>query len=106
ELSVLQMARLAAAAASLVGGGNNSLIDGFRQATGLDELDVITDSSGNAALRAGRYIRDNIYLGVEAGAGGQSRATINIDITEDLKAKGSAGTDGDSSIGVFYEKDY
>ncbi len=106
ELSVLQMARLAAAAASLVGGGNSSLMDGFRQATGLDELDVITDSSGNPALRAGRYIRDNIYLGVEAGAGGETRATVNIDLTGDLKAKGSTGTDGDSSLGIFFEKDY
>lgn len=106
ELSPLQIAQLAAAAAELAGGGNSSLLGSLRQATGLDDLDVVTDSEGNAAVRAGRYIRDNVYLGVEAGAGGTTRGTINLDITDELKAKGAVGSDGDSSVGIFYEKDY
>lgn len=107
ELSALQVAKLASSAAQLAGGGgNSSLLDSFRQSTGLDELDVVTDSGGNAAVRAGRYIQDNIYLGVEAGASGSTRGTINIDITDNLKATGSTGSDGDSSVGVFFEKDY
>jgi len=106
ELSAFQIAQLAAAAAELAGGSDNSLLGNLRGATGLDDLDVITDSKGNAAVRAGRYIRDNIYLGVEAGAQGSTRGTVNLDITKDLKAKGAVGSDGDSSLGVFYEKDY
>ena len=106
ELSALQLAKLASSAAQLAGGGNSSLLDSFRQSTGLDELDVVTDSGGNAAVRAGRYINDNIYLGVEAGASGSTRGTINIDITDSLKATGSTGSDGNSSVGVFFEKDY
>jgi translocation and assembly module TamB len=43
---------------------------------------------------------------VQAGAGGDSRVTINLDVTEDLKITGAAGSDGDSSLGVFYERDY
>ncbi|KFB09755.1 translocation/assembly module TamB domain-containing protein [Nitratireductor basaltis] len=106
ELSPLQLAQLAAAAAELAGGGNSSLLGSLRNATGLDDLDVVTDSEGNAAVRAGRYVQENIYLGVEAGAGGSTRGTINLDITEDLKARGSVGSDGDSSVGIFFEKDY
>lgn len=106
ELSPLQIAQLAAAAAELAGGGNSSLLGNLRDATGLDDLDVVTDSEGNAAVRAGRYIQENIYLGVEAGSGGTARGTVNLDITEEFKAKGSVGSDGDSSVGVFYEKDY
>jgi len=106
ELSPLQIAQLAAAAAELAGGSNTSLLGSLRQATGLDDLDVVTDSQGNAAVRAGRYIQENIYLGVEAGAGGTAKGTINLDISENLKAKGSVGSDGDSSVGVFFEKDY
>src|SRR5690606_12117122 len=98
-------AQLAAAAAELAGGGNNSLLGSLRAGTGLDDLDVVTDSEGNAAVRAGRYINENIYLGVEAGAGGNTRATINLDITENLKVKGGAGTT-DPTVGVFYERDY
>ncbi|MFC5585701.1 translocation/assembly module TamB domain-containing protein [Nitratireductor kimnyeongensis] len=106
ELSAVQIAQLAAAAAELAGGSNSSLLGSLRSATGLDDLDVVTDSEGNAAVRAGRYIQDNIYLGVEAGAKGTTRGTINLDITEDLKARGAVGSDGDSSLGIFFEKDY
>jgi len=106
ELSAFQIAQLAAAAAELAGGGNNSLLQNLRQATGLDELDVVTDSEGNAAVQAGRYIEDNIYLGVQAGAEGTTKGTVNLDITPDLTARGAVGSDGDSSIGLFFERDY
>jgi translocation and assembly module TamB len=105
ELSAFQIAQLAAAAAELAGGKNTSLLGNLRRSTGLDDLDIVTDAKGNAGVRAGRYIRDNVYLGVEAGAEGGTKGTINLDITKDLKAKGALGTE-DSSIGLFYEKDY
>ncbi|WP_186444887.1 translocation/assembly module TamB domain-containing protein, partial [Mesorhizobium sp. J18] len=69
-------------------------------------LDIVSDEEGNTAVRAGRYIQDNIYLGVEAGSQGTTRGTINLDITESLKARGAVGSDGDSSLGIFYERDY
>jgi translocation and assembly module TamB len=107
ELSPLQLAKLAAAAAELVGGGSNpSLLDSLRGAAGLDDLDVVTDAKGNVAVQAGTYIQDNVYLGVQAGANGQSKVTINLDVTNDLKVQGAAGQDGNSSLGVFYESDY
>jgi translocation and assembly module TamB len=106
ELSAFQIAQLAAAVAELSGGQNTSLLGQLRQSTGLDDLDVVTDEEGNAAVRAGRYIRDNVYLGVQAGSGGSSEITIDLDITENLKARGAAGADGDTSLGLFYERDY
>ncbi|RDE09430.1 translocation/assembly module TamB domain-containing protein [Pelagibacterium lacus] len=108
ELSPLQLAQLAAAAAELAGGGSGggSLLGSLREAAGLDDLDIITDEAGNAAVRAGTYLDDNIYLGVEAGAGGDSRVTIDLDITDQLRARGQTGTDGNSSVGLFYEDDY
>ncbi len=105
DLSPLQIAQLAAAVAELAGGSNTSLLGNLRKATGLDDLDVVTDSKGQTAVRAGRYIQDNIYLGVEAGAQGDAKGTVNLDITKHLKAKGGLGT-VDSSLGLFYEKDY
>ena len=106
DLSGFQIAQLAAAVAELSGGQNTSLLGSLRKATGLDDLDVTTDTNGNASVRAGRYIRDNVYLGVEAGAKGNEKVDINLGITRNLKAKASAGTDGDSSVGLYYEKDY
>lgn len=106
ELSAFQIAQLAAAAAELAGGKNANLLGALRQGVGLDDLDVVTDSKGNAAVRAGSYIRDNIYLGVEASGVDGTKGTINLDITRNLKAKGSVSSDGDSGMGIFYEKDY
>lgn len=106
QLSPLQIARLAAAAAELAGGGNSSLLNSLRSATGLDDLDIVTDSEGNTGVRAGRYIQENIYLGVEADSRGQTRGTINLDITDEITARGAVGSDGASSIGVFFERDY
>ncbi|MBB4052020.1 translocation and assembly module TamB [Devosia subaequoris] len=107
ELSPIQLAQLAAAAAELVGGGGGGgLVDSLRGAAGLADLDVVTDDEGNVGVRAGTYIQDNVYLGATVGANGQSKVTINLDVTEDLTIQGSAGQDGNSSVGVFFEKDY
>jgi translocation and assembly module TamB len=106
ELTPLQLAQLAGAAAELVGGGGGGLVDGLRGAAGLADLDVVTDAQGNVGVQAGTYLQDNVYLGVTAGANGQSKVTINLDVTDDLVVRGSAGQDGNSSIGVFYEQDY
>jgi translocation and assembly module TamB len=88
------------------GGSNGSLMDSLRNAAGLADLDLVTDDQGNAAVQAGTYLQDNVYLGVTAGANGQNKVTINLDVTNDLKVTGAAGQDGNSSVGVFYERDY
>ncbi len=106
DLSPLQLARLAAAAAELAGGSNNSLVDDLRQAAGLADLDIVTDSQGNAAVKAGSYIQDNVYLSVQAGANGRSKVSIDLDVTKDVKLRGSTANDGESSVGVYYEKDF
>ncbi|AQS42297.1 MAG: Hypothetical protein BHV28_16190 [Candidatus Tokpelaia hoelldobleri] len=107
ELSPFQIAQLGLAAAQLAGvGGNTSLLGNLRGATGLDDLDVTNDGMGNTSVKAGRYIRDNIYLGVEAGSDGTTGGTLNLDINKNLKAKGAVGSDAKSGVGVFYEKDY
>ena len=106
ELTPLQLARLAGAAAELAGGSNSSLVDSLRGQAGLADLDVVTGEDGNLAVQAGTYLQDNIYLGVQAGTDGNSRVTINLDLGNDIKAKAATGTDGNSSIGIFYETDY
>ena len=106
ELTPLQLAKLAGAAAELAGGSNTSLVDSLRSKAGLADLDVVTGEDGNLAVQAGTYIQDNVYLGVQAGADGNSRVTVNLDLGNDIKAKAATGTDGDTSIGVFYETDY
>lgn len=104
ELSPIQIARLANAATELTGGRNTSLTGALREGAGLDDLDIVSDDDGNTALRVGKYISDNIYFGVQAGT--TSEATVNLDVTDDLTVRGSVDTEGDSSLGLFFEKDY
>jgi len=106
ELTPIQVAQLVDATAELTGVTQHSVLSGLRTATGLDQLDVITDSAGNAGVSAGRYIMNNLYLGVETTTAGASKGTVNLDITPRLKAKGSVGTGNDSNVGIFYERDY
>ncbi|NNU79072.1 translocation/assembly module TamB [Halovulum dunhuangense] len=108
ELSPLQIAQLAAAAASLagVGGGGEGALGGLRSAIGLANLDVTSGDDGEVGVRAGTYVTENIYLDLEADSGGETKATINLDITDSVRARTSVDSRGESTIGIFFERDY
>jgi translocation and assembly module TamB len=104
DLSPLQIARLANVATELTGGSSPSLIDDLRKSTALDDIDLVEDKNGNAAIKAGKYINENVYLGVQASQ--ETEATINLDITDSLTARGSVNSNNESTLGIFFEKDY
>ncbi|MBF9059181.1 hypothetical protein HKCCSP123_08295 [Rhodobacterales bacterium HKCCSP123] len=107
SLSPVQLLQMADAAASLAGGGSEGgLFANLRENLGLDDLDIQTDAEGNAALRAGRYLSDNIYTDVTVGGDGNADISLNIDLTPNITARGSFSSDGSSSLGVFFERDY
>ena len=106
ELSPLQIARLASAIADLSGRSGLSFFDQVRRATGLDDLDFQTSEEGLTTLRVGKYIRDNVYSSIEADDRGSSKVSINLDINSRLKAKGTVDNEGNTSLGVFFERDY
>jgi|GEM_PF-236186 len=106
ELSPLQMAQLVDAAAELTGASQGSVFGKLRAGTGLDQLDITADAAGNAGLAAGRYFLEKLYMGIETSSSGASKGTVNLDILKGLKARGAMGSDSNSSIGVFYERDY
>ena len=105
-LSPIQAARLALAVRTLAGQGGEGVVGNIRNSTGLADLDVTTDEEGNAAVRAGAYLGENIYTDVEVGSGGNTSVNLNLDVSPSVTVKGSASTDGDTSIGVFFERDY
>ena len=106
EISAFQALQLASAVATLAGRGGNGIIGNLRDGFGLDDLDVTTTDSGATALRLGKYISDNIYTDVTAASDGTADVSLNIDITDSLKARGTLTSEGNTSIGIFFEKDY
>jgi hypothetical protein len=67
-----------------------------------------TQSAAVASLEKERRLRAEGELeeGLEDTFPASDPVSINLDITEELRARGSVGTDGDTSIGVFFERDY
>lgn len=106
NLSALQAAQLASAVATLAGKGGEGIVSRLRQGFGLDDLDVGTDANGNATVRAGKYLSENLYSDVAVDSAGKAEINLNLDISSHLTARGSVGSTGESSLGLFFEKDY
>ncbi len=105
-ISPLQAAQLASAVATLAGRGGKGIVERLRQTTGFDDLDLASDGEGGSSVSVGKYINKNIYTNVEVDSDGQSRINLNLDLTRTTKLRGKTGTDGNSGIGLFFERDY
>ncbi|MFP7672126.1 translocation/assembly module TamB domain-containing protein [Marivita sp. S0852] len=106
DLSPLQALELANALATLAGGGSGGLLSNLRDGFGLDDLDLARTEDGGTAVRAGKYIAENVYSDVVVESGGRTELSINLDITNSFTARGSVDNEGNSSLGVFFERDY
>lgn len=104
SLSPVQALQLVDAVSGAAGG--QGVVGDLRDSFGLADLDITTSASGEAELRFGRYLSENIYTDIQIGSGGSTEASVNIDLTPDITARGSVATDGESSIGLFFERDY
>ncbi len=114
ELGPFQLAEIAAAVADLtgVGGGLGNPLERVRRGLGLDRLSVGggsgTGAGSGPSLEAGRYVGNGVYVGAKQGTtGGQTQATVQIDITKGLKAETDVGTgQGGNQVGLTYQFEY
>ncbi len=106
DISPLQAAQLASAVATLSGGGGPGIADRIRQNFGLDDLDLTTSDGGGTAVRAGKYLTENIYTDITVDSEGETELNLNFDVTDSFTVKGGVTNDGGSSLGVFFERDY
>ena len=103
DLSPLQIAQLASAAASLAGvGGSTGLLDNLRSQLGVDDIDIRTTADGQAAVGVGQYLNENTYIGVDT----TGRVSIDLELGRDIKARAAVTAGGGGEVGVFYEKEY
>ncbi|SMR71736.1 autotransporter secretion inner membrane protein TamB [Aliiroseovarius halocynthiae] len=106
QISAIQALRLAAAVRTLAGKGGEGVLGRLRGEFALDDLDVTTDETGAASVRAGKYISENIYTDVTVGAEGKAEVNLNLTLTPSLTARGTLGSDGNTGVGVYFERDY
>ena len=105
SISPFQAVQLAAAISTLAGRGGGAL-ERLREGVGLDDFDVTTDEEGNAAVRAGKYLSENVYTDVTVTSQGDTEINLNLDLTDEIVAKGSVNQDGETGVGLFFERDY
>ncbi|MFK7870781.1 MAG: translocation/assembly module TamB domain-containing protein [Roseobacter sp.] len=106
ELTAFQALQLANAVAVLAGRSGIGVIGSLREGLGLDDFDVTTTDTGETALRAGKYLTEDIYTDFTAAANGESELSINYEFTDSLKARATVEEDGNSGVGFFFERDY
>ena len=121
QLTAVQLAEMAQAAAALggFGSGVNPLAT-VRRTLGLERLSVATTGPDNqTAVEAGKYVSRNVYVGAKQGLSNQTQAEVQVDITKNLKLKGTATTgtsatvtqgtqqtDLGNSVGLSYQFEY
>ncbi|GLQ05101.1 translocation/assembly module TamB domain-containing protein [Sneathiella chinensis] len=110
KLSAVEALQLANAVATVSGttGAGGGLMGFARDALGVDVLTAGTDEeTGKAEVSVGKYINDNIYVGVDQGTeAGSTRARVEIELTPNITVESETSQSSDSSVGVFWKWDY
>jgi translocation and assembly module TamB len=111
-LSPFEAVQLAQAMAQLtgVGGGGPGVLDKIRKGLGLDRLDIEAgEGSATSApsLSAGRYVTRGVFVGAKQGATpGSSAATVEIEVTPNVKVETDVGADSSGKAGINLEWNY
>lgn len=106
EISPLQALRLANALRTLSGRGGAGITGRLRESLALDDLDVSTDADGTVQARAGKYLSENIYSDVVVNGVGDTEINLNLEVSPSVTVRGRLRSDGDTGVGVYYERDY
>lgn len=110
KISPFQAVQLAQTIQRFSGKGGGASFDPLgmiRSATGLDDISVETDESGEANVEAGKYLTDNVYLELSKGkAENSGAATIQIEVTPSVNIESEIGQDAQGGGGVFWKHDY
>jgi translocation and assembly module TamB len=108
-LSPFELLQLAQATADLAGVNSGpGVLDKIRQNTGLDRLSLEqSEGAAGPSLSAGRYVAKGVYVGVSQGAkSSTSAATVEIEVTPNVKVESEMGANADGKAGINLEWDY
>lgn len=113
RLSATEALQLGQAVATMTGATDGGgIMDFGRKMLRLDVLelkgaeDAPDGTSGQAGVEAGKYVTDDVYIGIESGAAGETGATVEIEVTPRLKIEGDVGQKEKEKIGIKWKRDY
>ncbi len=112
QLSTAEAVQLAAAIAELSAenGGSAGVLDFARGVLGVDVLRVETIGTGDArqpALSAGKYVTDEVFVGVKQGVEAESGSVgVEIEVTPNISIESDVGQTGESNVGIKFKWDY
>ncbi len=110
HISPVEALQLAEAADALSGDlGIFRTTDRVRRILRVDELDVTQESGDmkDTAVSAGKYIGNNVYVGVEQGLNtDKSKVRAEVEITPHLSVESTTSRDAKTGIGLKWKKDY
>ena len=105
RLSPLQGVQLAGAIASLAGRGNGTLARA-RKLLKLDDLDIQTTTSGETALKMGKYASEKVYTEFSLESAGKQGLDFTYTLNEKIKLRAGAETTGNTSLGIEFETNF
>ncbi|MDP3550687.1 MAG: translocation/assembly module TamB domain-containing protein [Novosphingobium sp.] len=109
QISAPEAVQLAAALASLRGGGGLDPINKLRAAIGLDRLRIVgadpTVGSGTS-IAVGKYIGRRVFVELITDGAGYNATSVEFRITRWLALLGTVSTIGDAGLNLRVSKDY
>ncbi len=109
QISPFQAVQLAQTLRRFSGGGSSGFdaLGQLRSVTGLDDISVDRDESGETNVGVGKYLTDKVYLEVERGKAEDSgKANIQIELTPSINIQSEVGQDASAGGGIFWKRDY
>ncbi len=97
--------QLALGLATLLNGGGGTL-DQVRAGLGLDTLGIGQDTNG-ATLEVGKQVTEDVWVGTRQSLeGGGTSVAVEVDVFKNVDAYGQVSTEGNTSVGVKWKKDF
>jgi translocation and assembly module TamB len=113
KLSQVEAAQLAITLAQLSGkgGGAGNAMEFARKTLGVDvlRLDETRTVSGDraAAVSAGKYLTEDVYIGVKQGASSESGAVgVEVEVTPNIVIESEVRRSGESDTSIKFKLDY
>jgi len=111
RLSAFEAAQLALALTELAGkGGSGGILDFARKTLGVDVLQIESVETSNGAkpvVGAGKYLTDDVYVGVKQGASPETSSIgVEVEVTPNVFLESDVRRSGESDVGVKFKYDY